>query len=476
MKIRIIFVIITALLIYAQEYITWENDYPLPYGDGIFSVEQTSDGGYIAGGWYYYQLSIDWYNIHARIIKIDAYGNMEWERAFMLSDVLGNGIYSVIENSDGDFIAAGETEYSGRSRAIMVLKYDKNGNYVWSKFYGSLGRDTRGSVIKETAGKGYIIAGREQINDSVTVASLIKLDSNGDSLWTVTNETGLNSEYTNFLTDNNELIAVGRSQTADYQSNALLVKIDSSGNELWNKLYENMSLTDICKTDSFYMCSGGIIGKRLIAKLNQLGDTISVKYFDTDIITSMISFRIADGNNFICAGQVDTPDDHGTNKDWCIIKFDQNLDTLWRRVYGNPSWVSDDYLWGGCKPTADGGYIAGGDIFYCTHVMKLDENGTVGIIEHDFAGNIEDYSIEQNYPNPFNCVTTIEYNLKKNCEVDISIYNSNGQFVKNLVNRKQNRGNYGITFDGSMLNSGIYYYQLKINGIIKDSRRMLYLK
>lgn len=471
MKIRIIFVIITALLIYAQEYITWENDYPLPYGDGIFSIEQTSDGGYIAGGWYYYQLSIDWYNIHARIIKIDAYGNMEWERAFMLSDLLGNGIYSVIENSDGDFIAVGETEYSGRSRAVMVLKYDKDGNYVWSKYYGSL-RNTRGRVIKETADKGYIIAGREQINDSVTVASLIKLDSNGDSLWTVTNETGVNSEFRSVIIDNNEFIAVGSSQDKYYDYDGIVMKVDSLGNKIWEK-YNEKSFGTSCKDyDDNYICTLG----SGFYKYNQYGDTLYSINFGVELIKGIQSLVMADSINFICAGQVDTPDGYSTNDDWCIIKFDQNLDTLWRHVYGHPIHDSDDILWGGCKPTADGGYIAGGDFYYYTHVMKLDENGTVGIIEHDFAGNIEDYSIEQNYPNPFNCVTTIEYNLKENCEVDISIYNSNGQFVKNLVNRKQNRGNYGITFDGSMLNSGIYYYQLKINGIIKDSRRMLYLK
>ncbi|MDA3885649.1 MAG: T9SS type A sorting domain-containing protein [Candidatus Delongbacteria bacterium] len=479
MKARIIIflTLIAAFFLFAaRDMITWENDYALEFGDGINSIEPTSDGGYIAGGWYYQQLSIDVYQIHARLIKIDPYGNMEWERAFMLADEAMSNIYSIIENSDGDFIATGYSEVAGRSDAIMVLKYDKDGNFIWSKFYGNLNK-TQGNVIKETNDKGYIIAGREAINDSVNVASIIRLDSNCDSLWTVTNDEGMNSEFRDLIIDNNEFVAIGNSQSENYESSGIISKIDSMGNKIWEKYYDSLGFSYICNdVDSFYLCSGGIVGKRLIMKVSQMGDTLSSKLFDLSLIYSIVSLEKTSDSNYIVAGLNETPDAYSSNYDWCIIKFDQNLDTLWKQVYGCETYTTDDYPWGGCKPTSDGGYIAGGDIYHYSYAMKLDENGTVGIMDPDLSGTIDNYTLEQNYPNPFNNQTTIAYNLKEMSEVNVSIYNSNGQFVQNLVNKKQSKGNYGITFDGSKLNSGVYYYRLKIDGEVKDTKKMIYLR
>ena len=80
--------------------------------------------------------------------------------------------------------------------------------------------------------------------------------------------------------------------------------------------------------------------------------------------------------------------------------------------------------------------------------------------------NIADMNIllKQNYPNPFNPVTTINYSvLTKSISsqnINLSVYNAGGQLVKTLVNKKHEAGNYSVKFDGSDLNSGIYYYRL----------------
>ena len=66
------------------------------------------------------------------------------------------------------------------------------------------------------------------------------------------------------------------------------------------------------------------------------------------------------------------------------------------------------------------------------------------------------YELEQNYPNPFNNQTNISYAIKDISDIEINIYNSNGQFVKNLVDVKQGKGLHSITFEASKLNSGVY--------------------
>ncbi|HAQ62408.1 TPA: hypothetical protein DCR49_10500 [Candidatus Delongbacteria bacterium] len=82
----------------------------------------------------------------------------------------------------------------------------------------------------------------------------------------------------------------------------------------------------------------------------------------------------------------------------------------------------------------------------------------------------------QNYPNPFNNSTEISYSINNPANVKISIFNTKGEFIQNLINKKQTKGQQSAIFNAVNLNSGIYYYQLEIGGHVKDTRKMLYLK
>ncbi|MEN8121135.1 MAG: T9SS type A sorting domain-containing protein, partial [Bacteroidota bacterium] len=79
-----------------------------------------------------------------------------------------------------------------------------------------------------------------------------------------------------------------------------------------------------------------------------------------------------------------------------------------------------------------------------------------------------------NYPNPFDTSTTIVYSLKENAHVTLEIWNSRGQKIRTLVNKKQAKGNYSlpISLDNK---KGVYFYTLKVNGK-QISNKMLKLK
>lgn len=82
----------------------------------------------------------------------------------------------------------------------------------------------------------------------------------------------------------------------------------------------------------------------------------------------------------------------------------------------------------------------------------------------DEASITKDFSVAQNYPNPFNPTTTIAYNLQTKANIALLVYNAKGEMVKSLVKGVQNAGNHSVSFDGSSLNSGIYFYKLAVNG------------
>ncbi|MCX6163260.1 MAG: T9SS type A sorting domain-containing protein [Ignavibacteriae bacterium] len=94
----------------------------------------------------------------------------------------------------------------------------------------------------------------------------------------------------------------------------------------------------------------------------------------------------------------------------------------------------------------------------------------------------KDYSLFQNYPNPFNPTTNIKYQITNTSNVKsemsnvkLIVYDILGKEIITLVNDKQSAGIYEVTFDGSRLASGIYFYKLQ-SGDFTQTRKMVLLK
>ncbi|PIE79249.1 MAG: hypothetical protein CSA15_03870 [Candidatus Delongbacteria bacterium] len=101
----------------------------------------------------------------------------------------------------------------------------------------------------------------------------------------------------------------------------------------------------------------------------------------------------------------------------------------------------------------------------------LFSNGDTDINEFSNAPN--EISLEQNYPNPFNPTTSINYSLNSASKVNLTVFNANGKVVSELVNRNEAAGNHSVSFDGSNLNSGVYFYKLTVNGISETKKMVL---
>ncbi|MFA7361062.1 MAG: T9SS type A sorting domain-containing protein [Candidatus Kapaibacterium sp.] len=88
-------------------------------------------------------------------------------------------------------------------------------------------------------------------------------------------------------------------------------------------------------------------------------------------------------------------------------------------------------------------------------------------------------SLRQNYPNPFNPVTKIRFSIPNDKQttnnVQLIVYDVMGREVQTLVNERLQPGTYETTFDGSMLNSSVYFYKLS-TGDFTETKKMLMLK
>jgi len=116
----------------------------------------------------------------------------------------------------------------------------------------------------------------------------------------------------------------------------------------------------------------------------------------------------------------------------------------------------------------------------------LNANRTIQLYEVTFPGMstsaeetasiATDFRLSQNYPNPFNPSTNIPFELKSSGFVEIEISNTLGKQVAILVNRTMTASTHETTFEASHLPSGVYFYTLKVDGVITQTKKMLLLK
>jgi hypothetical protein len=127
------------------------------------------------------------------------------------------------------------------------------------------------------------------------------------------------------------------------------------------------------------------------------------------------------------------------------------------------------------------------------HYSFTNENIVDGVYEYrlkqlDFDGsfsfsdviNVEVFSatkfeIQQNYPNPFNPSTKIKFAIPETGFVNLSVFNSLGEKVVELVNEVKSNGSYEINFDANNLSSGLYFAKIQ-SGYFSDAIKMNLIK
>ncbi|MBN2367163.1 MAG: T9SS type A sorting domain-containing protein, partial [Calditrichaeota bacterium] len=97
----------------------------------------------------------------------------------------------------------------------------------------------------------------------------------------------------------------------------------------------------------------------------------------------------------------------------------------------------------------------------------------VGIGDHLTAEIPKVFALFQNYPNPFNPVTTIRYDVPKQSQVTVKIYDVMGREVAELVNDPHAAGSYSVIWNANYFASGIYYYRMKAGDFVSVRKLVL---
>src|SRR6266568_6676997 len=268
--------------------ITWSRTYGP--NNGVFSIQGTSDGGFVASG----------HGYGGEVIKANLAGEPEWSKYYI---PMGHGDAdlggSVRQTRDGGFIVAGAV---AEPVEAWLLKLDHNGNVQWSRTYKGYGF----SQVKETSDGQYIVAG-SAIGPDPSDGWVLKLDPEGNIVW----QEMFRDQDIHYVeqTRDGGFVVAGTVGT-DNRAEAWIFKLDPIGNIVWEKAYEVAIRTEafsIHETrDGGYIVAGHSSLGALVLRLDREGNIRCQKTLNGSGFTTSSVVETSD-HGFVVAGASSGP-------------------------------------------------------------------------------------------------------------------------------------------------------------------------
>ncbi|MGU3375440.1 T9SS type A sorting domain-containing protein [Chryseobacterium sp. M5A1_1a] len=511
-KFTFLFLLITYSFLSAQTAppIQWQKSLGGSLSELGYSIQQTTDGGYIVAG---VASSTDGDLTENKgsgdywIVKLDSSGNIQWQKSLGGTD---NEIaYSVQQTVDGGYIVAGvsssnDGDVTGNhgSQDYWVVKLDTIGNIQWQKSLGGSSYDFAKSVW-QTADGGYIVAGASSSNDGDVTGNhggqdywIVKLDANGNIQWQKALggngwEDAVAIQQTNdggYIVAGSTVESTNGDVTVSYGNyDYWAVKLDINGNIQWQKSYggigDDIAYSIQQTTDGGYIIAGtsadSVTGEiptypgipdYWIIKLDHNGNIEWHKLLGGSYHDNTQAIRQTQDGGYIVAGWSVSTDgqvtgNHG-NGDYWIAKLNSTGNLQWQKSLGGSSV---EYL-SSIEQATDGGYIIVG------YSLSTDGDltGNHGALDYwvvklasSQLSTLENFSIKKPvlYPNPAEDFIYVDHLPE---ETNVDIFDRSG---RKLLSQKYQEEKIKINI--SSLINGTYIIQIKSKDEIILSKQII---
>ncbi|MBW8051505.1 MAG: T9SS type A sorting domain-containing protein [Cytophagales bacterium] len=436
------------------------------YRDSTYFIEgwqckQTSDGGFVIIGVANNEVDV-W------LIKTDSLGNLQWQKTYGDSSKAELG-FSLDVTKDEGYILCGVKYQDTSSYDVYVIKTDSLGNEQWSKTFGGPYWDHSTSILNTLDG-GYVFSGYYSY-DSIPFSPkrkfwIVKLDSNGATIWDKKYGALSNSLWLwgMSIAKDGEIICAGQTTDSSGHSVGIVVKIGTNGDSIWYRAYDKLKgqnstnyLRDVKPTND-----GGYIAAGFVRPDTSSGDTgtadmwalkvdcMGCEYPNCDSVcilcTEPLIYTIADTFFITDSVAVEFSTNSIFSENWYWDFGDGATDTVQNPVHIYDSAGTYPVILivtsGNCTDTA------------VTIIIILN---SVGINEHIILKKF----LLNAYPNPANESVTIIYKLPENTKkAAIGVYDLAGKELKHFK-IKNIQGS--LDLDISELANGIYLLSIIAN-------------
>ena len=377
-------------------------------------------------------------------MRLNRFGDTIWTKTF-----LSNRASGIVELTDGNYVISGWFPHD------PLIKIDLNGNLIWTKY-------NEAGEIKSSRDSGFFV-NRNGV--------LKKFNDDGTVLWAFDFLKYMNSaELWGFGTfPGNEVLLIGVVHDTLPGMNRFILKVNKIGQfEFFRRFNSAYWPNEVVCPDSLSFVYSSTSGRSVsLIKCDLYGNSIWSKRLDTipsNASTSLEDLVECNDKGFAMTGWYDAGDFDLFIR---IIKSDKSGNLQWKRLYG----FGDNDVGLCIRETRDSGFaVIGirdnynlGDIY----IIKTDKfgyaNPPVGI-----SGTQQPTSFAQQnmklYPNPFNSFSILEFDLHELHPASIRIYDIEGKEVKSFYYSELRLGTNTVRIDAGGLPTGIYFCKMVSNG------------
>jgi hypothetical protein len=309
--------------------------------------------------------------------------------------------YAVDRTSDGGYILSGSTRPPGLDHLPYIIRLDENGDSLWTKTYGAY-RAGGANYVQQTAPDGgYVLTGDIQISETSHYEVFIaKTDADGNSLWLKVYGRG-EGYCVQQISDGGYIVTGDAFSAPSADTEVYLLRTDANGDSLWARKY------------------GGTSGE------------------------NGYSVRETAEGGFIIVGE--TSSFGAGSGDIFLVRTDPDGNSMWTRTYGDSSWDEGRSI----LIASDNTYVIAGSIsFLDIPVMTLLKT------HYDCSGIlVSDETFQSRlistFPNPSSALSRVSFTLESGGFATAAVYDPLGRKVREITRANMRAGNHTLDWDGT---------------------------